>query len=101
MLSVAHPVRHVRFLVFKNASGIYNNESADQEFVSRLLKLIGNLPKQGRFMLLGFDKHYDPDGKANLERTEFFIPNEYIFFLVEKNPEIFVPMISVHPLYWP
>ncbi|MEK9627805.1 MAG: amidohydrolase family protein [Nitrospinota bacterium] len=97
MLSIAHPARHVRFLVFKNAAGIHSNENADQEFIARLLDLIKSLPKSGRFMLMGFDKHYGPDGKANLERTEFFIPNEYIFSLVEKNPKIFAPMISIHP----
>lgn len=97
LLSPTNPVRYFKFQVFKNASRIFKEGSADQDYVGRLKRLIDNLPKQGRFMILGFDKHYGADGKENLERTEFFIPNDYIFSLVEKNPKIFVPMISVHP----
>jgi len=92
-----NPMRYFRFQVFKNASGISKNDSADQDYVARLLRLIENLPKPGRFMILGFDKHYRPDSKEDLERTEFFVPNDYIFSLVNKNPKIFLPMISVHP----
>ena len=97
MQTPANPLRYFRFQVFKNASGIYQDEQADQQYLTRLLKLIDNLPEKGRFMILGFDKHYTPNGKDDPERTEFFIPNEYIFSLVKKNPEIFTPMISIHP----
>ena len=97
MQSPANPIRYFRFQAFKNASGIYKNDSGDQDYISRLLGLIHNLPKRGRFMILGFDKNYRPDGQEDLKQTEFYIPNEYIFSLVEKNPNIFLPMISVNP----
>ncbi|HIB43117.1 MAG TPA: amidohydrolase [Nitrospina sp.] len=97
MQTPANPMRYFRFRVFKNASGIYQDDKADQDYISRLLQLIEHLPEKGRFMILGFDKRYRPDGKEDLERTEFYIPNEYISSMVKKNPQIFISMISIHP----
>jgi uncharacterized protein len=31
------------------------------------------------------------------EKTEFYVPNEYVFELAERHPELFVPNISVNP----
>ncbi|MBT3922307.1 MAG: amidohydrolase family protein [Nitrospina sp.] len=97
MQNPANPMRYFRFRVFKNASGIYQDEKADRQYIARLLELIENLPEKGRFMILGFDKHYSKNGKEDLERTEFYIPNKYISSLVKKYPKIFTPMISIHP----
>ena len=58
MQNPANPMRYFRFRVFKNASGIYQDEKADRQYIARLLELIENLPEKGRFMILGFDKHY-------------------------------------------
>ena len=44
-----------------------------------------------------FDKNYRADGSVNLEKTEFYVPNEYVFELAERHPEMFVPNISVNP----
>ncbi|MGH9956660.1 MAG: amidohydrolase family protein, partial [Pyrinomonadaceae bacterium] len=53
--------------------------------------------QHGRHRLLAFDKHYTRDGSASLGKTEFYVPNEYVFALAEQYPELFVPNISVHP----
>jgi predicted TIM-barrel fold metal-dependent hydrolase len=47
--------------------------------------------------LLAFDKHYRPDGSVNLEKTEFYTPNEYVFKLAEQRPDKFLANISVNP----
>jgi predicted TIM-barrel fold metal-dependent hydrolase len=47
--------------------------------------------------LLAFDKNYTADGSVNLEKTEFYVPNEYVFALAEKYPSLFFPNISVNP----
>jgi len=46
---------------------------------------------------LRFDKHYRRDGTADIEKTEFYVPNEYVFELAARHPQMFVPNISVHP----
>ena len=56
-----------------------------------------NIPNHGKHRLLAFDKNYRPDGTVNLEKTEFYVPNEYVFKLCEQRPDLFVPNISVNP----
>jgi predicted TIM-barrel fold metal-dependent hydrolase len=34
---------------------------------------------------------------VNLEKTEFYVPNEYVFSLAQRDPDLFIPNISVNP----
>ncbi len=86
-----------KFLIYASASGIKNIEHADQEYVARLARLARGVPRRGKYRILAFDKHYKPDGTVDLGKTNFYIPNEYIFRLTEKYPDIFLPVISVLP----
>jgi len=86
-----------KFLVYTSASGIKNLAQADQEFVARLVRLARGSPQRGKYRILAFDKHYQPDGTVDLLKTNFYIPNEYIFRLTLQYPDIFLPVISVHP----
>jgi predicted TIM-barrel fold metal-dependent hydrolase len=70
---------------------------ADQQIVLRLTNLIRHIEGHGRHRLLAFDKNYNRDGTPNLARTEFYVPNDYVFNLAEKYPDCFEPVISVHP----
>lgn len=65
--------------------------------MERLVRLIENIPKHGKYTLLAFDKFYEPDGTVNLEKTQFYIPNDYVFRLSRQYPDLFLPAISVHP----
>jgi predicted TIM-barrel fold metal-dependent hydrolase len=51
----------------------------------------------GYFLILAFDKHYNGDGSVNLAKTNMYVPNEYVVALAEKHPDIFTPVVSVHP----
>jgi predicted TIM-barrel fold metal-dependent hydrolase len=86
-----------KFLIYASASGIKNLAQADQEYVARLVRLARGSPRRGKFHILAFDKHYKPDGTVDLGKTNFYIPNEYVFRLTEQYPDIFLPVISVHP----
>ena len=79
------------------APGVEDLENADAQLVRRLAGLIKHTPHHGKHRLLAFDKNYRPDGSVNLEKTEFYVPNEYVFSLAQQSPELFVPNISVHP----
>jgi hypothetical protein len=46
---------------------------------------------------MAFDHNYRPDGSINYDKSEFFTPNDYIFALAEELPDVFVPVMSVHP----
>ncbi len=95
--SPAHPVEFVRFQLYLSAAGVKNLERADEEFVARLDELAATTPRGVRLALLAFDAHYTEDGAIDHAATEFYVPNEYIWELAERNPERYLPVISVHP----
>ena len=97
MLSWWSVTRRVRFEVYRSAAGITDLHRADSQYVARLADLIDHIPGGGRYLLLGFDKHYTPDGSALLDETEFYTPNEYVFRICEQHPDRFAAAISVHP----
>lgn len=88
----------LKFLVYTSAAGVRNLAAADQEYVERLVRLARAIkPSGGKFRILGFDKFYNPDGTVDLRKTNFYMPNEQIFKLAQQYPDIFQPVISVHP----
>lgn len=97
MRSWAHPFHHLKFKVYLSAAGVANEERADAELIQRLVNLIKHIEYHGKHRLLAFDKNYRPDGSVNLEKTEFYVSNEYVFALAEENPDLFVPNISINP----
>lgn len=92
-----HPFHRFKFKVYMSSVGAGDEQSADEQLVQRLADLVEGMPDHGKHRLLAFDKHYRPDGSVDLERTEFYTPNEYVFKLAEQQPDKFVPNISVHP----
>jgi len=97
MMSFWHPFQRLQFYIYISASGIKNLNNADSEYIMRLTNLIDNIPNHGRYMILAFDKYYGTDGKEDLRETHFHVSNKYVFALAETRPDIFTPMISVHP----
>ena len=103
MLKGWHWVKRFKFAVYKSASGIRNEDNADQEYIERLIKLIDSLHSPGlglggmQFFILAFDKHYDKSGNEDLTHTSFYVPNEYIVSLANKYPQFFIPVVSIHP----
>jgi uncharacterized protein len=97
MLSWKRPFQHVKFKVYLSATAVDDLDRADDQIVERLAGLVGNIEHHGKHQLLAFDKNYSPDGSVNLEKTEFYVPNEYVFALAEKHPKLFNPTVSVNP----
>jgi uncharacterized protein len=92
-----HPFHRLKFKVYMSSAGAGDEDKADVQVVDRLVRLVGHIRGHGRHRLLAFDKHYRRDGSVNLEKTEFYVPNEYVFELAEQHPELFIPNISVNP----
>ena len=95
--SLWQPIEYIRTAVYLSAAGITDEDKADAQYVERLKALIRHQPQHGKFAIMAFDKHYRPDGTVDLERTNFYVPNEYVYRLAKENPDLFIPMISVHP----
>ena len=97
MLTWRHPFHRLKLKVYMSSAGVVDEEKADPQAVARLTRLVASIKDHGKHRLLAFDKHYRRDGSVNLEKTEFYVPNEYVFELAERHPELFVPNISVNP----
>lgn len=97
MLSARYPAGYVKFKIYSHAAGIKSRDHVDSEYLERLLQLAASQPVRGKFCLLAFDKHYRPDGTPDLQKTEFYVSNDYVFSVAEKYPDLFIPVMSVHP----
>ena len=97
MLTWRHPFHRLKLKVYMSSAGVADEGNADPQAAARLADLVKNIKDHGKHRLLAFDKHYRKDGTVNLEKTEFYVPNEYIFELAERYPDLFVPNISVNP----
>ena len=92
-----HPFHRLKFKVYMSSAGVDDESKADPQVIDRLARLVGHISGHGKHRLLAFDKHYLRDGSINLEKTEFYVPNEYVFEVAAQHPDKFVPNISVNP----
>jgi predicted TIM-barrel fold metal-dependent hydrolase len=92
-----HPAGYLRFKIYLSAAAVNDVELADSQMIERLVRLVTSIEQHGKHRLLAFDKNYNRDGTANLAKTEFYVPNEYVFSLVAQHPDLFEPVISVNP----
>jgi uncharacterized protein len=88
--------RNFEFDVYRRAAGITDLARADQQYVERLLALAKLANPAGKLVALAFDYFVDEDGKERPERSEFFVPNEYVFALAKAHPEL-AACASIHP----
>ena len=96
-LSLTSPVRYVKTRFYKGAAGIYDDSRADALFVERLVDLCRYQTPRPRHVLLAFDQHYTTAGEPVDVATEFYTPNEYVFDLCRRHPDLFLAGCSVHP----
>ncbi len=92
-----HPFHRVKLKIYLSAGGVENTERADDQMIDRLVRLTSNIAGHGKYKLLAFDKNYHRDGTANLAKTEFYVPNNYVFDLTAAHPDLFEPVISINP----
>jgi predicted TIM-barrel fold metal-dependent hydrolase len=91
-----HPWLRFQFDAFRAAGGIRNNNTADSDYLQRLLALHRNANPSGRMVLLAFDQVVNEAGTSIPGKTAFYVPNEYVLTLGERFPEI-APCVSIHP----
>jgi len=92
-----HPYRMLQYRVYLSASGISGEERVSEQYVTRLTDLIRHMDGSSRFFIYAMDMHYRPDGTPDPAETPFYIPNDYVMDLAERFPNMFVPVVSIHP----
>jgi mannonate dehydratase len=96
MLSHLHPIKRFQFEVYKSGAGITDTETADADFVARLLELLRAMNRRGRLLLLAFDHYVTEDGTERPDLSPLHTPNEYVLRLAAEHPE-FEACGSIHP----
>ncbi|HVO91990.1 MAG TPA: amidohydrolase family protein [Terriglobales bacterium] len=87
----------LKFQIYASASGIKDLDHADSQYIERLVRLARAIRHHGKYQILALDKHYKADGTVDLDKTTLYVPNHYVVELAEKYPDVFAPVISVHP----
>jgi predicted TIM-barrel fold metal-dependent hydrolase len=88
--------KNFKFDVYRYAAGISDLAHADQQYVERLLALQRLANPRGKLVCLAFDYFVDDDGQERQDKSDFFVPNDYVLKLAREHPEI-VPAASIHP----
>lgn len=96
-LSTWHPLKRIATDFYLRAGGGTDLATFDDVFVKRLVDLAKGFPRPVRFHLLAMDHTYGPDGTLDRARTEFHVPNARVVEVARQYPDVFVPVISVHP----
>lgn len=97
LLSWWRIIDHAKTAVYLSGSAVSDIEEANSQYIERLLNLIKADKHHGKYHILAFDHNYNDDGTINYAKSEFYTSNEYVMKLAKQYPDIFVPVISVHP----
>jgi predicted TIM-barrel fold metal-dependent hydrolase len=92
-----HIIDRVKTSVYLSGAAITDIAKANEEYIERLVSLIKADKHHGKYHILAFDHNYNDDGTINDAKSEFYTSNEYVMNLAKQYPDIFVPVISVHP----
>ncbi len=90
-------IHFFQFEIYKSAADITDEQQADVQYLTRLKDLIQQMPGRGKFGIMAFDFFHDEQGRPDRELSTFHVPNEYVMTLARKNPDMFFPIISIHP----
>lgn len=90
-------IHYMQFEVYKSAAAITDEQRADAQYRRRLKNLIRHMPEHGKFGIMAFDFFHDEQGQPNRELSTFYVPNDYVMTLAKEHPDIFFPIISIHP----
>ncbi len=97
MSSLSDPHTFIKYNVFKSAGGIKSNETADDDYVQRLVTLQRSEPRIGKLLLFAFDYFHNDQGEKVPENSTFFVSNDYVLELSHQYPDVFIPVGSIHP----
>lgn len=99
MSSPWSPGDYLRRAFFMNAGCAYalEGQSVDAAYVRKLLGAIDGMRRGYKALLFAFERAYGEDGKADLARTSFHVPDGYVRELAREHPRYFEWACSIHP----
>lgn len=98
MDSLWHPLLRLQKLFYMNAACVNETpHKLDASYVARMLNLIESMPAGFKALLFAFDLFHDEAGKADKNRSIFYIPNQYAAQVAHAHPAAFEWAASIHP----
>ena len=99
MKSITNLIQYIQYKFYIDGSCVNQpgSSSQDQAFVERLLQLHKDMPAGFRFVLIAFDYYHNEQGEINKELSVFYTANAYALQLVNKYPDQFEWIASIHP----
>lgn len=96
-LNPRHPFKRFETGLYLKATGVKGLAHFDRDYLDMLIVRARAFPRPVKIHLLAMDQAYQTDGTPDPVRTEFHVPNAYVFEAAAKQPDLFVPVISIHP----
>lgn len=96
MQSHLHPIERLRYEIYTESLGMEDPETADADYLERLLATHREANPQGKLLLLAFDRVVDENGVERPELSSFFTPNEYALKVARLNDDVLAG-VSIHP----
>lgn len=97
LLSKTNPVEFLKYTIYKEASGVTEDEKCEVQWMERLAGLMRSQDRHGKGLLLAFDMFHRDDGTPDKAQSEFYVPNSYALKAAKSYPDLFLPAASVHP----
>jgi mannonate dehydratase len=99
MYSLASPGYYARRIFFLNAGCAYaaEGQSVDVAYVRKLLGAIDGMRRGFKTVLFAFERVYTEDGRPDMDRTAFQVPDGYVRELAREWPRYFEWACSIHP----
>jgi predicted TIM-barrel fold metal-dependent hydrolase len=81
---------------FLKLLGLEENGHFDEQYVERIADMLRR-SSIDRAVLLAQDCRYDSAGRPDKDNTSVYVPNDYLFQVTRRLPELFIPCVSINP----
>ena len=88
--------RHLTYPFFTRLMRLRENGRMDEDYVQRLVPML-RASSVDKAVLLAQDSRYDAQGRPDRENTSFYVPNDYLFQIAGRFPDLFIPCVSINP----
>ena len=88
--------QHWNYPFFLKLLRLSDNGRMDQDYVNELVRQL-RASSVRKAVLLAQDARYDEHGRPDLESTNAYVPNEYLFRVVREHAGLFLPCASINP----
>ena len=101
MRSLLSPKLYLQKMFFLNGACVGNAsekaKSVDADYVTRMKQLMDEMPVGAKAMLFAFDYTHNTEGKIDLDKSAFHVPNSYVAKVVAQHSGRFCFVGSLHP----